>query len=324
MKTVLVTGCAGFIASHLCKDLINDGYFVIGIDNLEFGSMKNMRDFINDPCFQFYTNCVEYLSEISRYGLFPHRGPQKHISSVFHFAANSNIANQDPEIEYVNTFLTTKNMLDFCRYQGVEEFIFPSSGSIYGDAFSRENGGYVTEAYGPLLPESHYAAAKLASEAFICSYSKRYNIKSWILRFPNVVGGHATHGAILDFVKEIRNNPAKLEVLGDGTQTKPYLYVHELLSAIFFLWENGKENINLYNIAGQGQTSVKFIAESVIKMMGTETKIRYTGGDRGWPGDVPQFRSNAGKLNKLGWQAKLTSDEAVITAIKEIINETEN
>jgi UDP-glucose 4-epimerase len=190
---------------------------------------------------------------------------------------------------------------------------------VYGEPLVNDA---IPETFGPCLPISHYAAAKLASEAFISSYSSMHDIKAWICRFPNVIGEHATHGAILDFINKIRKNPDVLEVLGDGSQTKPYLYVKDLVDAVLFIWKNADDVINLYNIAGIGLTSVKEIAEMVITQMGTNTKIQYTGGDRGWKGDSPYYYPDISKLDKLGWMPTFDSSSSVELSIKNILDET--
>jgi len=312
MKTILVTGAAGFIGSHLCAKLLEDGFQVIGVDNLFLGDLKNIEPLRKYEFFHWrFMNvyCLDYYFDfLDKYN----------IDTVFHLAANSDISLSNAEIEHKNTFLTTYNILEYCRKKGIKEILFSSSGAVYG-----ETTGYIPETYGPLLPISHYAATKLASEAYICAYASMYDIKSWILRFPNVVGGHATHGAIFDFINRIRENPKVLDVLGDGTQKKPYLYIKDLIGAIDFIWKNASENVNLYNIAGMGETTVAEIAESVIKEMKTDTIINYKGGDRGWKGDVPQYRCDTKKLFDLGWKPQYDSFNSVINAIKDIINETE-
>lgn len=311
MKRILVTGAAGFIGTHLCEKLLEEGHLVFGIDNLSMGYkyLKHLEEKKNFTFRYMNVSALEYyLGVLDGY----------RIDTVFHLAANSDISVSDPRIEFYNTFNTTYNILEYCRTREIKEIVFTSSGSVYG-----ETTGQIPESYGPLLPISHYAAAKLSSEAFISSYAHMYDMKAWILRFPNVVGGHATHGAIFDFVNRIRKNPDILEVLGDGRQSKPYLYIDDLIDAVLFLWENTYGNVNLYNIAGIGETTVREIAESVVKQMRTHTKIIYMGGDRGWKGDVPTYRCDNRKLLDMGWRPEHDSLGSVKKAIKDIIYETE-
>jgi len=177
----------------------------------------------------------------------------------------------------------------------------------------------VSETFGPLFPASHYGASKLASEAYIASFCENYGMQAWITRFPNVVGERATHGAIFDFIRKLKKNPNELEVLGNGEQIKPYLYVKDLINAILFTFENTNEKINFYNLGVETRTKVKEIATMVIEEMKVNAKIRFTGGDRGWVGDVPEFNYNVDKIHALGWKAEISSNEAVKKSIQYIL-----
>jgi len=250
------------------------------------------RDMI-EPTFQFY-----------------------HYDTIFHLAANSDISKGDPQTDIDNTLKTTLVLLEQCRKHHIKEFVFASSSAIYG-----ETEQLLTEDLGPLNPVSHYGAAKLASEAFVNSYCANYGIKSWICRFPNVCGERSTHGVILDFMEKIKKNPLQLDVLGDGNQIKPYIYVKELVEAMLFIWENADDMMNIYNIGVDTRTTVREIAKMVIGAMATYTRIHYEDKNRGWVGDVPQFNFSTKKLKTLGWSPLLTSNEAVETAIRRMLDE---
>ena len=161
--------------------------------------------------------------------------------------------------------------------------------------------------YGPLFPVSHYGAAKLASEGFISSFAENYGLNAWICRFPNVVGERTTHGILHDFIKKLVKDPHRLEVLGDGNQNKPYLYVKDLADAILFCWTRAKDKLNYFNIGVNSRTRVKRIVEIVTSNMGLAPDIVYTGGDRGWVGDVPEFSYDLTKITKLDWKPRYTS-----------------
>jgi UDP-glucose 4-epimerase len=238
------------------------------------------------------------------------------FDTVIHLAANSDIAqsHSNPSIDKDNTFMITYNVLEMMKKYKIKEIIFASTSAVYGDTQD-----LITEDYGPLLPVSHYGAGKLASEAFISSFVENYGIKAWIVRFPNVVGERATHGVIYDFIKKLNKDNSRLEVLGNGEQYKPYLYVKDLIEGILFIWKNTDKKINVYNLGVNSRTKVKEIASMVIEEMKLKSVIKYTGGDRGWIGDVPEFNYDLSKINKLGWEAANTSNESVRKSIQYIL-----
>jgi len=310
MSKILVTGGAGFIGSHLCEELIKNNSIVV-IDKMFHGNnLIGLEDNPNLTIFRW-----DILNNDSLSFIFDNY----EFDTVFHFAANSDIYANNPKTDIDNTLKTTLRILSKCKKNGIKELVFASTSAIYGDTKD-----LIMESYGPLMPISHYGAAKLASEALICSYAKNYDIRSWICRFPNVIGGRATHGVIYDFINKINKNPEELEVLGNGEQIKPYLHVSELVDAVLFIWKNAKKNINIYNISGRGRTTVKDIAEMVIKHAGTKTKIKYTGGTSGWVGDCPEYLFNTEKLIRLGWIPKGDSDSAVKQSIREVWKQLKN
>lgn len=307
---ILVTGGAGFIGSHLCDSLLQEKNNLTVIDNLSLGSEENIKHLFDNNNFRFIKKDLldfEELKKIFSIGDF---------EMVYHLAANSDIqkGGNDPEVDYNLTFNTTFNILLCMREFKVSKLFFASTSAIYGET-SKE----LIEDFGPLLPASNYGASKLASEAFISAFSSNYNIQSWIIRFPNVVGERFTHGVIFDFIAKLNHNPKSLTVLGDGEQIKPYLYVKDLIEGVLFVCKNSKDLYNVYNLGVESRTKVKDIAKMVIEEMGLFSKIKYTGGDRGWLGDVPEFKYNLSKIHDLGWSAKYNSNDAVRLAIKRVL-----
>jgi UDP-glucose 4-epimerase len=196
---------------------------------------------------------------------------------------------------------------------GIPQIAFASTSAIYG-----EHDPALREDSGPLFPISNYGAMKLASEGIISAALERFLKQAWIFRFPNVIGSRATHGAIYDFLKKLRQNAEELEVLGNGSQEKPYLHVSELIDAMIFLFQKSKDRLNYFNIAPDGSaTTVRHIAEAVVHAAAPRAKIRYTGGSKGWVGDVTKFSYSIEKLKKAGWSPRMTSNEAVALAIQE-------
>jgi UDP-glucose 4-epimerase len=312
-STCLVTGAAGFIGSHLVDQLLALGHRVIGLDNLVLGRRANLAEALQNPQCVFreldvndYAACLAFLKT---------EAAHNPIETVWHMAANSDIqaGGRNPEVDLSLTFMTTFNVLKLVQALNIPQIVFASSSAIYG-----EHQDVLKEDTGPLFPISNYGAMKLASEGAISAALERFLQRAWICRFPNVVGGRATHGVIYDFLKKLRQNPAELEVLGDGTQEKPYLHVTELVEAMLFIVQRSQDRLNCFNIAPAiGATTVRHIAEAVVRAAAPKAAIRYTGGSRGWVGDVPRFRYSIDKLRALGWMPKLSSTEAVECAIRE-------
>lgn len=310
---ILVTGGAGFIGSHLCDRLISadEKHLVHVIDNLSLGKKAHLAHLMNRATFAFYEEDLLDYPAVSR--IFE-RG---RFDAVFHLAANSDIAKakEDPDTDFGNTLMTTYNVLKLMKDHSVRQIVFASSSAVYGETKDR-----LTEDYGPLLPISHYGAAKLGCEAFISSFVENYDISACIVRFPNVVGERATHGVIYDFINKLKTSPDRLVVMGDGEQCKPYMYVEDLIEAMLYVWKTAQNRRNVFNVGVETRTKVKDIARMVIAGLGLRARISYTGGNRGWVGDVPEFNYDLTKIHRLGWTAKRTSDEAVELAIRKIIS----
>jgi UDP-glucose 4-epimerase len=307
---ILVTGGAGFIGSHLCDALIDEKHSITVVDNLVLGREENVVHLRNHPNFRFVKEDLLNTTFLDK--LFA----ESAFDAVFHMAANSDIqkGGNDPTVDYELTFMTTFNVLQSMRKHNVKQLVFASTSAIYG-----ETSDLLTENYGPLLPVSNYGASKLACEAFISAFCANYDIRAWITRFPNVVGERFTHGVIFDFIHKLKKNPNQLEVLGNGEQNKPYVYVKDLVNGMIFVWKRTSEKINVYNLGVDSRTKVKEIARMVIDAMGLNACITYTGGDRGWVGDVPEFRYDLAKIHQLGWKAEQTSNEAVLLSIEKAL-----
>lgn len=306
-KNILITGGAGFIGSHLVNSLINESNVIV-IDNLSNGTYELIEKHTCSENFFFYNKDIakDFLDDIF----------EKHsINKIYHFAANSDIekSHKNPDIDYLNTFLTTFNILKLMVKFNIKEIVFASTSAIYGDTLD-----LLHENYGPLLPISHYGANKLASESVISSFTANYNFKAIIVRFPNVIGPFLTHGVIYDFNAKLLKNKNELLVLGDGNQHKPYLYIEDLLNAIFLIEKNSTSSLNIFNIGNTSRSKVNFIADQIRQKINFNAKIIYTGGKTGWIGDVPEFKYDISKLFSLGWKPKFTSDEAIIETIKSL------
>jgi UDP-glucose 4-epimerase len=199
---------------------------------------------------------------------------------------------------------------------GVKRIIFSSTSCVYGDAPPVSLG----ETYGPLLPISLYGSGKLACEALISAYSHLFNIQALMFRFGNVVGARMGHGVIYDFIMKLRKNPRELEILGDGRQEKPFFLVEDCIEGMFHAFRNTDAQYDIYNLGSDNFTNVTRVGRIVTGVMGLKNvKFRYTGGKRGWPGDVPVVHLDVTKIKKLGWRASRNSDEAVREAARRLV-----
>jgi UDP-glucose 4-epimerase len=311
----LITGAAGFIASHLVSALLRCGHDVVAFDNLALGNIRHLDAAIaTGRCTFMQIDCANLAEFRAAAGsaLAGRKG-----CALWHLAANSDIPAgiADPNIDLRDTFLTTFNALLVMREFAVPEFHFASSSAVYGDFGDLE----ISEHTGPCQPISNYGAMKLASEGQICAALESQGRKASIFRFPNVVGAPATHGVIFDFVNKLRADSSRLPVLGDGSQQKSYLHVDDLIAAMLFIAEAGRGKINLYNIGPRDEgVTVRFIAECVRDYVAPCAEIIYGQGDRGWVGDVPRFRYATNRLAELGWQPSLGSEAAVRRAVRDI------
>ncbi len=311
----LVTGAAGFIGSHLVDILLGRGYSVIGVDNLSRGTRANL----SAAAGRDFRLVVADLGDQAGVATVQSAASGRKIDVVWHMAANSDIPAgvADPRIDLKDTFETTFNTLEIARRLGIGKFAFASTSAIYGMI-----DGPIAEDSGPLLPISNYGAFKLASEAIISAAVEAGLAQALIFRFPNVVGTRATHGVIYDLLHKLRKSTDELEVLGDGNQQKPYLHVAELLDAMLYIHDRAAKKIEVYNIGPEDQgTTVRAIAEGVLAVTGIPAKIRYTGGDRGWVGDVPRFEYSTRKLAQFGWRPKSSSADAIRKATRELASE---
>ncbi len=307
----LVTGGAGFIGTHLVERLLNDGHEVVCVDNFTLGKKENVDKFKDNKNYKFYeidiNDTEKFCKELEK----------EKIDIVYHLAANSDIqkGGKNPLVDYNDTFMTTFSVLEYVRRQGIKNLFFSSTSAIYGDESNKK----LTEDLGGLFPISYYGGAKYASENFISSYTYMNDLNTMVFRFPNVIGPNLTHGVIFDFAKKLKNNPKELEILGDGTQTKPYIYVLDLIDCIIHMTKDIPKGVSIFNVGVETATSVTRIADIVCEELGyKDVKYNYTGGNVGWKGDVPKFQYNLDKIHKAGWTATHTSDEAVRESVRHI------
>jgi len=299
---IMVTGGAGFIGSHIVDRLMKEGNEVVVYDNLSSGKMEFIEHHMNNEKFTFIEADLLNFEKL--------RESVKDMDIIYHVAANPDVklGAQDTKVHFEQNVKATYNLLEAMRINDVEDIIFTSTSTVYGEA----NVIPTPEDYGPLVPISLYGASKLAAEAFIMSYSHTFGMKAVIYRFANIVGPRSTHGVIYDFIMKLKRNPKELEILGDGTQTKSYLYVEDCVDAIMFGYENRRNDVEIFNIGSEDWINVRRIADIVVEEMGLKNvSYRFTGGKRGWKGDVPKMLLSIEKIKDYGWRPKHNSEESV-------------
>ena len=315
--TYLVTGGAGFIGSHLLDALLSDSTTreVRVLDNFSSGRREHIAPYANDSRLKVNVLDLLALEKISPL--------LQGVDRVFHLAANPDArwGIENTRLDLEQETIATYNVLEAMRRNQVPQIVFSSSGTVYGDV-----GTTVThEGLGPCLPVSLYGAGKVASEALITAFCATFGLRAIILRFGNIVGERTTHGVIYDFIRQLAKNSGELKVLGNGHQAKPYVYVRDLVGGLRFAAQRAAEleasKFDVFNLAPDGATSVRFIAGELLEQLGFKgrTAIHYGDSAAGWPGDVPQSRMDSAKLRRAGFALPRTSDEALQLAIRRIV-----
>ncbi len=305
---VFVVGGAGFIGSHLVDALVARGDSVTVYDNMTVGKEAFLEGARAKGQVELVKADALDLDAVTR-SIAGH-------DVVFHLAANPEArwGLERTRLDLEQGTIATYNVLEAARIAGVGRFVFSSSGTVYGNTEKRCSEKDMGE-----LPISLYGASKIAGEALISAYVECFGLHGSIARFGNVVGGRATHGAILDFCNKLKAHPEYLDVLGDGTQSKPYLHVEDCAAGLLHILDNANERFSAYNLAPSDWTSVKRIAEMVVAASpNPQARIDFGTSDRGWPGDVPKSLIDPEKLSALGFRVRFTSDQAVEQAVRQV------
>jgi len=307
---VLVTGGAGCIGSDLAQELLRRGSRVTVIDNLSSGKVEHIEQMLIHPRFRFIeADLLDGDALDFAIGT---------VDEVWHLAAN-------PDVKFVegdatdkdlkqNT-LVTYNVLESMRRHGVRRLAFASSSAVYGIS---ERQPIPEDA--PARPISLYGATKLSCEAMISAFQHLFGMDCWILRFANIVGPKVRktgRTVIGDFIARLTEDPTRLRILGNGQQAKSYLLSEECVEAMLYVVEHAPRGLHVFNLGCDDRLPVERIAEMVVEAMGLSgVRFEYTGGEGGWPGDVPRFTLDVSAINRLGWRARHTSEEAVARAIQ--------
>lgn len=312
-RSILVTGGAGFIGSHLVEALLAENHVTV-LDNFSSGKREFLALHQDNPNFRLIEADLLHSKALEE--------ALTGVDMVFHLAANPDVklGAQNTRVHLEQNVLATYNLLEAMRRCGVKRIAFTSTSTVYGEATKIPT----PEDYGPLLPISLYGASKLACEAQISSYCHTFEMQSWIYRFANIVGERGTHGVLVDFIRKLQENPGELEILGSGKQRKSYLEVRDCVRAMLHCVEHSDEQVNVFNVGSEDSVDVTEIANIVSRQMGlTDVRYRYTGGmdGRGWKGDVIVMQLSIEKIKKLGWTPRGGCAHAILAAVKALLKD---
>ncbi len=321
-ETVVVTGGAGFIGSHLVDELMVRRADVHVVDNLSSGRLEFLASLAGKPGFTFHK--VDLLDANDLASTLASISPAP--TTIFHFAAcpQVRIGADEQRTHWRQNVEATYNLLEAARAMSdgnyPVRFVFASTSAVYGSAKVVPT----PEDYGPLLPISMYAASKVAAEALVSAFCDNLNWPALVFRFGNVVGPRGTHGVIPDFISKLRANASALEILGDGKQSKSYLHVWDCVEGVLFACAHRERGIGIYNLSTEEQTSVAEIASIVIQCMGLSSEKvekKFTN-KAAWAGDVTHSQLDISKIKRLGWKPRFSSKEAVWKAAKAMVDES--
>jgi UDP-glucose 4-epimerase len=314
MKNVFISGGAGFIGSHLCYRLKQQGVPTITVfDNFTSGNRAH-EQLLKRLGVQVVEQDISNLDEVCR--------SMDGADTIFHLAANPDIAKAvtHPDIDFWQGTLLAQNIFEAARRTGAGRIFYTSGSGVYGEA----KGVTFSEDYGRMRPISTYGASKLGCEALLCAYTHMFGLVGKAFRFANVVGPRQTHGVGFDFLRRLRADSSRLRILGDGTQSKSYIHVDDVLDAIMHVAAHCKASYDVYNVATGDYITVSEIADlavQVAQLQPGEVRYEFTGGDRGWKGDVPSVLFDCRKISALGWSCKHRSREAIKRAMEAMWHE---
>lgn len=312
-RSYFVVGGAGFIGSHFVERLRAESYThkVTVFDNFSSGRewhLPERRDAAPLEIIRADAGSLDILAE----AMSGH-------DVVIHLASNPDIARavREPEIDFYQGTVLTNNVVEAMRRACVCQLLYASGSGVYGEAGEQR----LQEDYAPLKPVSTYGASKLAGEALIASYCAMFGLRACAFRFANVVGARQTHGVGFDFIRRLSIDPTRLRILGDGRQSKSYIHVSDVVEAVLLASERMQENFSVFNVSTEDAITVTEIAELAVQCLGLKRTpwFEYTGGDRGWKGDVPVVRLDAARIRALGWSPRHSCHTAIQKSLEELL-----
>ena len=320
-RRYFLAGGAGFIGSHFTDRLLSDPATeaVTLYDNFSSGREWHYAHHIDDPRLQVVRGDVKDF-EALRAAMF---GPDgKGHDTAIHLASNPDIARAaiEPDIDFREGTFLTQQVVEAMRVTKTPRLLYASGSGVYGDLGETE----ATENYAPMLPVSTYGASKLAGEALIASYCAMFGLTARAFRFGNVVGPRQTHGVGFDFVRRLLKDPSQLRILGDGSQSKSYIHVFDVIDAVLAAHKDDEKAFEVYNVATGDYITVTEIAKLAMEVTGLppeSVSFEYSGGDRGWKGDVPVVRLNTDRIRSLGWRCQRTSRQALCVSMHALLED---
>jgi len=305
-QRILITGGAGLIGSQLAQRLVDANEIRI-VDDLSNGIADSLPDEVEVVEGDITDESV--VADVVT----------EDVDAVFHLAADKYVNTDRPREQMEVNETMTYNLLERMDEVGVDNILFTSSSTVYGEAPRP-----TPEDYAPLEPISVYGVTKLAEEGLLSVYAHSHDFTVWNFRFANIVGPRYGAGVIPDFVYKLTQDPESLTILGDGRQEKSYMHVDDCVDAMCHVIEHATGSMNTFNLGTRTTTSVTRIADIVSEEMDVDPEYEYTGGDRGWTGDVPKMRLSIEKLAALGWEPSLSSDESVRQGVRDVLSDPEN
>ena len=317
-KRWIICGGAGFIGSHFTDALLArpETEQVTLYDNFSSGREWHYGHHSQDSRLRVVRGDVKDAAHM-QYAM-------EGCDAVIHLASNPDIARAavEPDIDFTEGTLLTNRVVEAMRVTGVKRILYASGSGVYGDIGYEE----ALEDRGPLTPISTYGASKLAGEALICSYAHMFGMTGRAFRFGNVVGARQTHGVGYDFVRQLLKHPSELTILGDGTQTKSYIHVSDVVRAVLLAHDLADTPFQVFNVATGDYITVTAIGELACEVLGLDparVEFKYTGGDRGWKGDVPVVRVDTRRIRSLGWNNQYMTAEALRRSVAALVEDAQ-
>jgi UDP-glucose 4-epimerase len=311
-----IVGGAGFIGSHFTDRLLTARASAVTLyDNFSSGREWHYAQHQSDSRLRVIRADAKDFQALQT--------AMRGHDVVIHLASNPDIALAaiKPDIDFCEGTLLTQHVVEAMRVTGTPHILYASGSGVYGDLGELE----IAEDHGPLLPVSTYGASKLAGEALICSYCAMFQLRACVFRFGNVVGPRQTHGVGFDFVRRLLSDPTRLPILGDGSQSKSYVHVEDVVDAVLLAYAKSSKPFDVFNVATGDYITVAEIARLAVEVVGLRpdrVRFEYSGGNRGWKGDVPVVRLNTDRIRSLGWVSKHTSRQALCGSMQSLMEDS--